>query len=191
MGRFHWQCNSRWSGAWLYAVMGANQFVFLLVFGVRKPWFQPVAYCWGVFLLTPGLELVSDGEGSTPAPWVSARLPWFSSLVCWACFSFPPPQDAPSTKSGSLRGDSDSSVFHKDLSCPRLALSVKHPYTHSYTPIKHLYKHPRADVGAESALTSWWYFWGLLSKKYFPLLWLEDKTFWHYRYDGCCLYLDR
>lgn len=134
MGRFHWRCNSRWSGAWLYVVMGSNQFVFLLVFGVRKPWFQPAAYCWGMFLPTPGLELVSDGEGSTPAPWVSARLPWFSSLVAWACFSFPPPQDTPSTKSGSLRGDSDSSVFHKDLSRGNDALGLFSRWS-THTPI--------------------------------------------------------
>lgn len=130
MGRFPWPCNSRWSGAWLYVAMGANQFVFLLVFGVRKPWFHPVAYCCGVLLLTPAPELVSEAEGSTPAPWVSARLPRFSCLVGWACFSSTPRRTPLPPRAGwevtviALSGP----VLWKW--CPRLALSVKQPCIH-------------------------------------------------------------
>lgn len=148
MGRFPWQCDSRWLGTWLYVVMGANQFVLLLVFGVRKPWFHPVAYCCGVLLLTPAQELLSDVEGNTPTPWSSARLPRFSSLVGWACFSFTPHRLPPPPRAGwevTVIALSQGPVMWKR--CPRLALSVKHPYIHPNLL--------RADVGTEPALTSW------------------------------------
>lgn len=116
-------------GAWLYVVMGANQFVFLLVLEVRKPWFHSVAYCWGVLLRTPAPELMSDVEGSTATPWGLARHP--ALVLCSVGLASPSPASPrTSLRKSRLRSDSDSSVFRKGRIiwkwCPRLALVSTH-----------------------------------------------------------------
>lgn len=147
MGRFPWQCNSRWSGAWLYVAMGANQFVFLLVFGVRKPWFHPVACCCGVLLLTLAPELVSEAEGSTPTPWVSARLPRFSWLVGWACFSSTPRRTPPPPRAG---WEVTGMALSQGPSCGNGALGLLSLLSsHAYTPSC------SEQMSEQSALTSW------------------------------------
>ena len=121
----------RWSlvGAWLCEVMGANQFVFLLVFRVRKPWFHPVAFCCGVLLPTPAPELLCEVEGSTPTLWVPTRLPgsvlW---LVDWFYISLT--LSSPLPPRTGLWGDGDSPT------CSLLSTQLPaHPWSRSWSRV--------------------------------------------------------